>query len=349
VNFGLSTLILPAALVDPGWLGTARHAELGALPGWSSLAKRARIVETSAPDTRMPPDPGHERWLYRRLGLPEGCALAACALSGGSPLPTHWRVDPVHLHVGRDHLVLTDPYDLALTAADAEALAAAVAPLFADEGLALTAAGPTRWALRETDADRPLRLVTRTMLGALGRSIDAWQPTGEDTRRWRRIVNEVQMTWFEHPVNAAREAVGLQTVNSLWVEGRCPDPHDPVMTQASLEAARRLARRERGNSQTAFDIDDGRGRILLDDRLLDAQVTGDPLRWAQAWRALDTTVFQTAAQGALPWRQGLQLVLAGDAGWRTLAIAGRADWRFWRRPDPVALLTEPTAPETGSA
>lgn len=338
--------MLPAALVDPDWLGASRLAELAAAPGWSSLARRACIVETSPADTRMPPDPGHERWLHRRLGLPPDCALAACAVLGSGPLPVHWRLDPVHLHVGRDHLVLTDPAELALAPGDAEALAAALAPLFAEEGLLLTTAGPTRWALRETDPARPLRLVTRAMLGALGRSIDAWQPTGDDARRWRRMVNEVQMTWFEHPVNAAREADGLPAVNSLWIEGRCPDAGNPALTPACVEAARRLALRERRAPQAALDVDDGRGALRVDDRLLDAQVTGDPLRWAEAWRALDASLFQPIARADAPWRKGLRLVLAGDAGWRTLEIAGRADWRFWRRSDPAALLAEPIAPDT---
>jgi hypothetical protein len=342
VSVDPTTLLLPAALVDPAWLGAARLAELAGSPGWSALARRARILETSSPDVRMPPDPGHDRWLQRRLGLPADCALAACAVLDRGPLPAHWRLDPVHLHVGRDHLVLTDPAELALDPADALALAGAVAPLFADEGLLLTTSGPTRWALRETDPARPLRLSTRALLGALGRSIEAWQPTGDDARRWRRLVNEVQMTWFEHPVNAARESVGRPSVNSLWIEGRCPDPENPALTPAWIDAARRLASRERRASlpAPALDVDDGHGTLRVDDRLLEAQFSGDPLRWSEAWRALDISLFQPIARGEAPWQRDLQLVLAGDAGWRTINLSKRTEWRFWRRADPAALLAE---------
>src|SRR5258707_13045446 len=31
-----------------------------------------------------------------------------------------------------------------------------------------------------------------------------------------KLQNEVQMAWFEHPVNEAREARGLPAVNSIW-------------------------------------------------------------------------------------------------------------------------------------
>src|SRR5690606_4093503 len=38
-------------------------------------------------------------------------------------------------------------------------------------------------------------------------------------RPWRRLVNELQMLWFDHPVNQAREARGLRPVNSVWLYG----------------------------------------------------------------------------------------------------------------------------------
>ena len=31
-----------------------------------------------------------------------------------------------------------------------------------------------------------------------------------------KLQNEVQMAWFQHPVNEAREARGLPAVNSIW-------------------------------------------------------------------------------------------------------------------------------------
>jgi hypothetical protein len=328
------TLLLPASLADPAWLGADRLAALAAAPGWAALSRRAHAVAQDGPEDRPSSDPGHERWLHRRLGLSADAALAACAaLADGVPQAA-WRIDPVHLHVGRDHLVLTDPGLLALSDDAAAELATAVAPLFAEEGLALEARGPNRWYLRELDPVRPLRLRTRPLAGAVGRNIDAWQPTGEDARRWRRLVNEVQMTWHTHPVNERREAERLPTVNSLWIEGRVP----PGGTGA--QAAARLAVRDAG---TLLEVDTDDGPLIVDDRLLAAQLAGDPQRWVESWRALDASVFPEMARAEGRWHAGVRLVLAGDAGWRELVVARRAGWRFWRRPDAAMLLAEPGA------
>jgi hypothetical protein len=357
----IPTLLLPAALVEPPWADAARLADLAALPGWTAVARRARVLAQAGPEGPPPSEPGHERWLRTRFGLDADRAVAACSALADGRERVDWRLDPVHLHVGRDHLVLTDPAALALSPDDAQALAGSVAALFADEGLALDAYAGARWYLRELDPARPLRLRTHSMLGALGRNIDAWMPVGDDARRWRRLVNEVQMTWYAHPVNARREAQGLPPVNSLWIEGRGPGT-GPALAPAAAHALARIAAHRAGpapdavigapgtalaNAASPLVVVDDAGPLSYEPRLLDAHVAGDPQGWAQAWRALDATVFTPIGRAEGPWRDGANLVLAGDAGWRALRIAPRADWRFWRRPKGAALLAEPVPARGG--
>lgn len=333
-----ATLLLPASLLDPAWIGAQRIASLAGSPCWSAIARRATQCAAAGPDGPPPHDPGHERWLRVRLALPGEAAPAAASAHADGATEAAWRLDPVHLHVGRDHLVLTDPRTLGLTADDARALADSIAPLMADEGLALEAPTPRRWYLRETDPRRRLRLRTRPLSGATGRNIDAWLPQGDDARRWRRLVNEIQMTWHGHVVNARREAAGLAAVNSVWIEGRCPAAAPGV----GLEAASRLAVRDPGGAPTEVELSDG-GRLRVDDRLLDAQLAGDPLAWLDAWRRLELDTLGPIARAEAAWRDGTRLVLAGDAGWREIAVSARAGWRFWRRTDPAGLLAEPGA------
>ena len=334
----LPTLLLPAALVDLDWLGADRRTAAAGSPAWAAIARRARITREAGPQDSPPSDPGHERWLRDRLRLPADCALAACAASVDGLDDVAWRVDPVHLHVGRDHLVMTEPAGLALSTEDATALAASIAPLFADDGLALVVSHGPRWYLREREADRPLRLRTRPLSGASGRNVDAWMPTGDDARRWRRLLNEVQMTWHGHPANEARAERGLAAVNSLWIDGRCPTAADRF--GAVAETAARIATRA-PTPPGGFTLDDG--PLLIDHRLLDAQHAGDPTGWRDAWRALDDAVLGPIARGDAPWSRGGRLVLTGDAGWREVELRAGAGWRFWHRPDPVVLLAEPGA------
>jgi hypothetical protein len=335
-------LLLPAALVDPDWLGADRLAAAAADADWAALARRIGGTDEAGPDGPPPNDPGHERWLRSRLGLAGDAPLAVYAACADGVPDAAWRVDPVHLHVGRDHLVMTDPAALELGRDEAHALAGAIAPLLAEDGLALETPTRERWYLRELDPARPLRLRTRALVGATGRNIDAWMPVGEDARRWRRLVNEVQMTWHGHPVNARREEAHRPTVNSLWIEGplRAPQPG------ARRDAAARLALRD----ATRVEVDVGDGTVVLDARLLDAHVAGDPQRWARAWRELGTEAFAQIVRREPPWTHGARVVLAGDVGWRSLDVAPRAGWRFWRRADPAALLVEPgTAPQGAAA
>jgi len=94
-------------------------------------------------------------------------------------------------------------------------------------------------------------------------------------------------------------------------------------------------------------VDDGAGRLILEDRLLEAHVAGDPQRWADTWRHLDATLFAPLARAEGPWRDGAGVILAGDAGWRALRVGRRADWRFWRRSPGAALLAEPRPAHDG--
>ena len=56
-----------------------------------------------------------------------------------------------------------------------------------------------------------------------GRNIEIWLPhearTGERSRARMKLQNEVQMAWFEHPLNVEREARGLPAINSIWLHG----------------------------------------------------------------------------------------------------------------------------------
>lgn len=357
-------LLLAASLVDPAWLGPDRLAQAARAPGFAALTRHAAIGRSSDDTASQLPDPGHEDWLQKAFGLPPGAPIAACSALADAAVQARWRLDPVNLHIGRDHLVLTDPARLALGADDARALAASIAGLFQDEGLTLLASHPARWYLQETEPSRGLRLQTRSMLAALGRSIDGWQPTGDDARRWRRIVNEVQMSWYQHPVNEQRESRGLMPVNSLWIEGPCPDPdtqgtgaQTPAQTASETltqwSAAGRIAAR-RGTivpaagaaNQASLSLEPSKlcietsMALTIDDRLFEAQCAGDPQRWMQAWQSLDEAYFVPMSRAQAPWQRGATLVLAGDGLWRELVIGARRPWRFWQhRPAPDALLS----------
>ncbi|WP_175015953.1 regulator, partial [Burkholderia lata] len=193
-------------------------------PALEKLLARASLVERVAGEDFQRTLP-HERWLARQFGATQGNAADEAPLApymlladGGDPGAHAWAcVEPVHVEIAHDHLVLVDPAALALNDGDAAALLAVARPLIEELGVRLEAPNPSRWYL---SSEQLARLAGAAPLRASGRNIEIWLPheahTGERSRMWMKLQNEVQMAWFQHPVNEAREARGLPAVNSIW-------------------------------------------------------------------------------------------------------------------------------------
>lgn len=49
--------------------------------------------------------------------------------------------------------------------------------------------------------------------------LNDWQTPSDLPRPLRNLLSELQMTWFNHPINTARSARGLKPINSAWIYG----------------------------------------------------------------------------------------------------------------------------------
>lgn len=106
---------------------------------------------------------------------------------------------------------------LQLVQAEAEALAEPLYPLFEEVGMQLKLSTPDRWHIR-LPADTPLPSFDAPEQ-ALGDDLAQHLPQGPQGRRWRVLINEVQVILHQHPLNQQRPARGLAPVNSLWLWG----------------------------------------------------------------------------------------------------------------------------------
>ncbi len=193
------------------------------LPALGKLLTRATPGQRERHDDPWLRSLPHERWLAGKAGLDTGRVPMApymrLADSGGAaPAGDEaWTcLQLVHIHAARDHLVLMHPDQLRVRDEEAASLYAAIEPLLREADITLETPNAARWYLPEAvfgplDATTPLR--------ATGRNIDIWLQAGERARDWRRLQNEIQMTWFDHPVNQAREAAGELPINSVWLYG----------------------------------------------------------------------------------------------------------------------------------
>lgn len=217
-------LLVPFALPAAADAATALHDIQS--PALDRLIARATLVERVVGEDFQRTLP-HERWVARQFGaLPSGAAAADEAplapymlrADGGDPGTATWAcVQPVHVRIAHDHLVLIDPASLDLSDDEAAALLAVARPLIEELGVRIEAPRPARWYLSGEGFGT---LAGASPLRASGRNIEIWLPheahSGERSRAWMKLQNEVQMAWFEHPVNEAREARGLPAVNSIW-------------------------------------------------------------------------------------------------------------------------------------
>lgn len=339
-------LLLPFAL-PPAELAADLRRQIDT-PALAMLAGRAatRDAETFDEFARALP---HERWLARRFGLagetdtspPMATALMrkyGLDADGGLWFVLH----PVHLHVARDHLVLTDLQGLELAEHEAHVLFDVALPLFEEYGRTLLYGDAGTWFMRADDWNG---LSTATPDAATGHNVDLWMPRGTGERDWRKLQNEVQMHWFMHPLNAEREARGALPVNSLWLWGAAPGEHTaasetgPVFTAG---AASRLplpvsvtTARDAGEL-TASDVP----ALLNLDTLIAPALAADWGRWLEELHALERDWFVPLLEqlrgGAC---DAIGLTFSGDRRLLQLDVTRAALRKFWRRPSLDSLFS----------
>lgn len=199
----------------PGILDAPRSAQ-GATPPESPAFRRIMVSASSV--TRG--DTGGWDWLGDELRIPRQndtpVAPVWARAAGVDVRGDFWlNATPVTMEIGRTDVRLAAAAPQ-LDARESDALLAAINAHFAGDGLVLAGPRPGAWFVRVAP---PPALITRPPEVARTRGVRESLPVGEDSARWRRWQNEIQMLLFEHPVNAVREARGAPPVNSIWFWG----------------------------------------------------------------------------------------------------------------------------------
>lgn len=375
-------LLLPFALPAAADASTALHDIQS--PALDRLIARATLVERVVGEDFQRTLP-HERWVARQFGaLPGGAAAADEAplapymlrADGGDPGNATWAcVQPVHVRIAHDHLVLIDPASLELSDDEASVLLGVARPLIEELGVRIEAPKPARWYL---SGDGFGTLAGASPLRASGRNIEIWLPheahSGERSRAWMKLQNEVQMAWFEHPVNEAREARGLPSVNSIWFHAQgavqpVRSPFAQVYSDAAATrglaltagvaasappasfAALRASATAGGASASASAVTASPSAHVNSNANAVTLVELDPFsapyieqdwaRWNDAFAALQTDWFAPALAALQSGQLAeLGLTLCGDTGSVTLTVT-RGDLRkFWRRRVLASLFIE---------
>ncbi|MEP7063465.1 MAG: hypothetical protein ABI881_13810 [Betaproteobacteria bacterium] len=186
----------------------------------TTLQSSAALRRIAAWGVAAPVAAGIDAALVDALGI-DGLSVAALLARGAGLVGggAHWLVaDPVSLVAGRDDVVVVARVDDAEPAFIARAVALLDAH-FAVDGMRVVAVRPGRWLLQLRDAPRSTFDSTDV---ALGGSMHAHRPRGQDARRFERYANEIQMLLHDAPENDARERAGLPPMNGLWLWDGAP-------------------------------------------------------------------------------------------------------------------------------
>lgn len=338
-------IVLPFGL-PPDELAKDLLAALHA-PALAQLLARSHAPRTRQLDAFSPQLP-HEAWLDHRLGAHwrNACALlqrlptvatdtdiaANAANNAAIPADSYWFVlQPVHLHVARDHLVLTDPRQLPLTELDARALFASAAAVFQEAGMPMLYVDAHHWLLR---ADGWQDMQTASLDAACGHNIDIWMAKGEHARAWRKLQNEVQMTWFGNAVNLARETSGQPVVNSLWLHGGAVANTPTTANNPARPNARQILRASESSDPVALATL-GDNPILYADTLISPALASDWSSWLQAFALLDQHWFAPLLQSP---RWPLRLIFGNSHALREFDASQWGQLAFWRKSGLMRLL-----------
>ncbi|MDO4904794.1 MAG: hypothetical protein Q4A16_04465 [Lautropia sp.] len=267
------------------------------------------LPDVQAMQSEPVPAWAHDRWLatrppfvtlqlsahavgaVRRLILTRPATEPTCTISGSNSDPdrnpdsssesgprqtqvpgNRWLLYPVKLHPTTDSIVMDAQAGRRLDAQTAERLVASIRPLLAEDGFAVDPLTPDCWLLKplEPQTDWQLRCTAIEAVGA--RHIDALLPAGPDARRFRRLLNEIQMNW--HRLSGPGD--DDPPVNAVWLAG--PVPPDAIWRTEDLAHTHGLTLDERFlNPRLQYDLNGWRQQLPCLDRLY---ADSDPKRFA---------------------------------------------------------------------
>uniref|UniRef100_UPI0039EEE0A9 hypothetical protein n=1 Tax=Bordetella sputigena TaxID=1416810 RepID=UPI0039EEE0A9 len=227
-----------------------------------------------------------------------------------------WIADLAHIALGTDRASLVPPQALDVTAAEGAALFEAARPLFDGTPFQATPLQSFRWRVA---IPHGMALPSASPAAVAGQPLNSWWTQDAAARPWRRLLNEIQMAWYDHPVNDQRMARGQLPLNGVWLYGGAlPWPRTPAATAPSAVPPSA-------------------------DQLLAASQAEDWAAWLQAIERLDAETLKPRADTQGRPLQPLTLLLLGRDRRATLALQPRnpllrwlpareQSWRTWWSP-----------------
>lgn len=264
--------------------------------------------------------PPHERALARSLGLPvvdgqipwaawQAHKHTHLANAGGAwafVSLCHWQADKKQ--VTMHQIPMHD-----LSQAESDTLRAAMQPFFTEDGITLYPDTPGRWLAHGAVF---AKLATASPDRVSGRNLEPWMPMAAQAGGLIRLVSEMQMLLYTHPLNDAREARGALPVNAIWLSGSGALPGTPTdagNAQAGTAPGQLPVKANPGSWSNAGPIHHPVHPMhpTVIPALRDSALADNWPAWAAAWQTIDATQGQ-ALLDAQARGEPVQLTLCGE-------------------------------------
>ncbi len=122
----------------------------------------------------------------------------------------------VHLQADKDNARLLPMQSLALSDDDSNQLIQALNDLIQADGMEVIRTKPNSYYLTGMDASH---LDSWPAHAVANGKIANYLPRKSEAGDWRRLITEVQMLFYSHPVNQSRAANGQLPINAMWFWG----------------------------------------------------------------------------------------------------------------------------------
>jgi hypothetical protein len=262
------------------------------LPHLQKLLSRLTAQPLDAGD-ELSLSPPHERALGKLLGLPttDGqipwAALQAQSHPKLADFGGAWAfVTLCNWQAGQKQVSMRQIPMQDLTQTESDTFLSAMRPFFTEDDITLYPDAPGLWlAHSELFADLACGSIDRVQ----GRNLAPWMPNSAHAPDLIRLISEMQMLLYTHPLNDAREARGVLPVNAFWLSGSGTWPTRPA--GAGLVHP--------GVPPTVVST------------LRDHALTDNWPAWATAWQTLDATEGK-ALLAAQARGDAVQLTLCGE-------------------------------------
>jgi hypothetical protein len=258
-----------------------------------------------------------------------GTGLAALRAGVKNPAETVWLAELSAISVGREGATIAHPASFELTTDEADALFDSVSGLWADRAISALPLNNRQWRIW-LDPSASTRSLTPAAMAEM--RLTDWWPQEDSLREWRRLLNEIQMVWHEHPVNLARTERGELPINSLWLFGGAQgwSPTQPAV-QAAAEPRNRIRAHQDplASSQTqAEDLSSG----LIYEGLHTPYLQGDWAAWIAALPALSehlSTLDRNTSLTLTGQQRCVILTPARKRWWHALIAPRPQSWNTW--------------------